>query len=213
MNRCYSLLEVKSFDEDKREITGIASTPEPDRMGDVVNPEGAEYKLPLPLLWQHDSGQPIGEVYAAKATKSGIEIKARLARLSEPGRLSERLDEAWQSIKIGLVKGLSIGFKPVKFAFMDEGGLEFQKWEWLELSAVTIPANAQASIQTVKSVSSDLRAASGTSEAQKQKTAPADSGKPSGVSEKKHVIVKLSKESRADGQKTPAKINIGRKKQ
>ena len=29
--RAYSLLEVKAYDDEKREITGIATTPEPDR--------------------------------------------------------------------------------------------------------------------------------------------------------------------------------------
>jgi hypothetical protein len=35
------------------------------------------------------------------------------------------------------------------------------KWLWLELSAVTIAANGDASIQTIKSIDSRLLAASG----------------------------------------------------
>jgi phage head maturation protease len=83
-----------------------------DRDGDIVEPKGAEFKLPIPLLWQHDSRQPIGQVFYAKVTSAGIEIKARIAKVAEPGTLKDRLDEAWQSIKAGLVKGLSIGFRP-----------------------------------------------------------------------------------------------------
>src|SRR5690606_25612995 len=71
-----------------------------------------------------------------------------------------RLDEAWQSIKSGLVRGLSIGFRPIKYAFLDDGGVEFSEWDWYELSAVTIPANAEASITSVKSFA---QAASGKS--------------------------------------------------
>jgi HK97 family phage major capsid protein/HK97 family phage prohead protease len=158
--RAYSLLEIKSVSEDAREITGIATTPTPDRMGDVVEPKGAEFKLPIPLLWQHDSKQPIGEVYAAKVTADGIEVKARLAKIDEPGKLKDRLDEAWQSMKSGLVKGLSIGFSAIEYAFIDTG-IHFQKWSWLELSAVTIPANADASVLSLKQFDTGRPAASG----------------------------------------------------
>ena len=39
LNRAYSLLTVKSVDEDARVITGMATTPETDRMGDIVVPD------------------------------------------------------------------------------------------------------------------------------------------------------------------------------
>lgn len=178
-NRAYSLLTIKAVNEDQREITGIATTPETDRMGDIVEPDGAEYKLPIPLLWQHDSSQPIGEVYAAKNTKDGIEIRARVFKATQSPTLIERLNEAWESIKIGLVKGLSIGFNPLEYAFMDGGGIHFQKWEWLELSAVTIPANISGSINSIKSFDAKVRAAMGA------KDAAAKTDTPSGASEKK----------------------------
>lgn len=161
MNRAYSILDIKSVDDDKRIIEGIASTPTPDRMGDVVEPLGAQYKLPMPLLWQHDSRQPIGEVFFAKPTKNGIPFKAKLAKVDEPGKLKDRLDEAWQSIKIGLVRAVSIGFRSIEYSIMEDGGWRFLEWEWLELSAVTIPANADATIQTIKSIDTEQRAASG----------------------------------------------------
>ena len=72
INRAYSLLDIKSLDEDERILTGIASTAEPDRMGDIVEPAGAEFKLPIPFLWQHNSREPIGEVFAAKVTKLSL---------------------------------------------------------------------------------------------------------------------------------------------
>lgn len=150
--RAYSLLTIKSIDDDQRVITGLATSPETDRMGDIVEPKGAEFKLPIPLLWQHDSHSPIGEVYAARVTADGIEVKARVLKVAEPGALKDRLDEAWQSIKYQLVRGLSIGFQPIESARIEGTyGFRFIKWLWLELSAVTIPANATATIQTVKS--------------------------------------------------------------
>ncbi|MGP1293438.1 phage major capsid protein [Serratia sp. CY31944] len=156
-----SLLKVKAVNEDTREITGIATTPSPDRYGDIVMPEGAKFQLPIPLLWQHDHQSPIGQVTSAKVTADGIEIKATLAQADAPSQLAARLEEAWQSIRLGLVKGLSIGFRPIEYAYIDEGGVRFTKWEWYELSVVTVPANAEGTIQTVKSIDERLRAASG----------------------------------------------------
>jgi HK97 family phage major capsid protein/HK97 family phage prohead protease len=160
--RAYSLLTIKSISEDERVITGIATTPTPDRVGDIVEPKGAEFKLPLPLLWQHDKFQPIGHVIAAKVTDAGIEITARFVKIVEPGRLKDRLDEAWQSVKAGLVGGLSIGFLE-REAKRIEGsyGIRFLKWLWFELSVVTVPANAEASITQIKSLDQQQRAASG----------------------------------------------------
>jgi hypothetical protein len=41
MKRAYSIIEVKAVSEEERTIEGIATTPTPDRVGDVVEPEGA----------------------------------------------------------------------------------------------------------------------------------------------------------------------------
>lgn len=164
MDRAYSLLTVRSVDEELRQITGIASTPTTDRMDDIVEPKGAKFTLPIPFLWQHDAAQPVGHVTAAKVTAAGIEVTVQLANIAEPETLKNRLDEAWQSIKAGLVRGLSIGFKPIESANIDgTWGQRFLSWDWLELSAVTIPANADCSIQTVKSFDTRQRAASGQS--------------------------------------------------
>jgi HK97 family phage prohead protease len=162
MNRAYGLLELKSFDDDKRIVEGIATTPSPDRMGDIVEPMGAQFKLPMPLLWQHMSDVPVGEVFYAKPTKSGIPIKARVFKAAQSKTLIERLDEAWETVKLGLIKGFSIGFKPLESAQIEDTfSFRFTAWEWLETSLVTIPANADASIAVVKSISRELLAASG----------------------------------------------------
>lgn len=159
---------IKAVDEEAREIRGIASTPSTDRMGDIVQPKGARFNLPIPLLWQHNHDQPIGQVVSAKVTDAGIEIVAKLAKVDAPSQLAARLEEAWQSIKSGLVRGLSIGFRPIKYAFINDGdGIEFTEWDFYELSAVTIPANAEASITAIKQFSE--QAMSGESA---QKTVP-----------------------------------------
>lgn len=160
--RAYSLFTVKAADDASRVISGIATTPTPDRMGDIVEPKGAQFTLPLPLLWQHDASKPVGHVLDAKVTAEGIEVRAQLAMIDEPGVLKDRLDEAWQSLKSGLVRGFSIGFKAIEAArIKDTWSEHFLKWDWLELSLVTIPANAEASITSIKSADRISRAASG----------------------------------------------------
>lgn len=153
--QAWSRLECKDLTETDThyELSGIASTPTPDRMCDIVEPMGADYELPIPLLWQHDSDQPVGEVYDAKPDAKGIPVSMRIPKLDIPGLLKDRLDEAVQSIKLKLVRGLSIGFAPIEYSYMeDTGGYRFIKWLWLELSCVTIPANSEASIAVIKSI-------------------------------------------------------------
>ena len=157
MSRAYSTLTIKRMDEESRTISGIASTPDVDKSGDIVEPLGGEFALPLPFLWQHDHLGPIGHVIAAKATAKGIEFRAKLASIAEPGKLKDRLDEAWQSIREGIVRGTSIGFLPLESEPLPTGGRRFTRWAWYELSAVTIPCNAAATIQAIKAADMHTR--------------------------------------------------------
>jgi HK97 family phage major capsid protein/HK97 family phage prohead protease len=152
LTRAWSLLSIKSFDDDARTIEGIATTPTPDRVGDIMEPHGAQFVLPLPLLWQHDQKQPIGQVIFAAVAPDGIAIKAQIARVDEPGALQTRLDDAWQTLRAGLVRGLSIGWKPIEIKRLKSGGTHAVKWLWAELSAVTIPQNVEATIFNVKAL-------------------------------------------------------------
>src|SRR5688572_12431492 len=141
---------LKSLDEEQRILEGVASTPTPDRVGDIIEPTGAVFSLPMPLLWQHDQGQPIGHVLDARVTASGIHIRAQIAK-----GLTAVIEDAWRLIKGGLVRGFSIGVKPLDVhRRKDALGLHIRKWQWLETSCVTLPANAEASILLIKSLDS-----------------------------------------------------------
>jgi HK97 family phage prohead protease len=158
--RAWAQFEMKALNDEMRVLEGIASTPTPDRMDDIVEPLGAQFELPLPFLWQHDSEQPVGHVVMAKPGKNGIAVSIKLARVDEPGLLRDRLEMAWQSLKHKLVRGLSIGFAPLEYSYLEKtGGYHFIKWAWMELSAVTIPANVEASIAVIKSCDSRVVAA------------------------------------------------------
>lgn len=154
IQKAYSLLEVKALNDDKREITGMATTPEPDRVGDVVEPLGVKFSNPLPLLWQHRHDSPVGTVKFGKPTKSGILFTANLPNISEAGPLKDMVDMAWQAVKAQLVRGVSIGFRPLEYSYLDGGGIRFSECEVYELSLVTIPCNASATIQSIKAMDS-----------------------------------------------------------
>jgi hypothetical protein len=166
MDKAYSLFELKSINEEERTFEGIATTPQVDRTEDIVEPMGAEFTLPLPMLWQHGKGSipdPIGQIIEARAMPSGIKIKGQMLKpgADYPQQLREDLNKAWVLVRDKIVRGLSIGFKPLESEpIKGTFGTKYTKWSWLELSPVAIPANAGATIQTVKSYDTQ-RASSG----------------------------------------------------
>ncbi len=164
MNRAYAIITVKAI-EDKssnvRKFSGMATTPTMDRMNDTIDPMGVKFTNPLVLLRNHDSDQPIGNVTFKKPTAKGIEFEAEIPFIEEAGLLKDRLDMAWGEVKNGIVKAVSIGFKPLAYAFKDDGGIDFQETEVFELSTVAVPAQAEAIISAVKSLDAKARLAAG----------------------------------------------------
>ncbi len=156
MDRAYSILIEKSFEESPEFVTvrGIATTPTPDRMDDIVEPMGARFVLPIKMMLYHDPVLPVGNVNFAKPNSKGIPFEAKLPIVREPGRVKDRVDEAIHSLKYDLISAVSIGFKPVadKIERLKSGGLHFLEWTWLELSLVSIPAQSEAVITAVKSI-------------------------------------------------------------
>ena len=161
MTRAYSVLDIKSFDDSQRTFTGMATTPAPDRVGDIIEPLGAKFTNPLPLLFQHDSSLPIGTATFGKPTSKGIPFTAKIAEVDAPPSLKDRLDTAWASVRSKLMRGVSIGFRSLEHSRMESGGIRFIETEIMELSVVTIPANAEATIDTIKQFDSPRPAESG----------------------------------------------------
>lgn len=178
LTRAYSMLQVKSVDAERRIITGIATTPSPDRIGDIVEPLGVEYTNPLPLLLYHDSKRPVGQVMFDPPTSEGITFRATIPEVTEPGTVKDRTDEAWHSLKYRLMAGFSIGFKEVagEVERLKGGGLRYLKSIVLELSLVTIPMNQDAVLQTVKSLDSGPAALGTRSAVDPRRTPPGASG-------------------------------------
>jgi Escherichia/Staphylococcus phage prohead protease len=153
MNRVFVALEIKALDEDARILEGWATTIDEDRMGDIVVPRGAKFELPMPFLLDHDHRQVVGEVNRAEVTDKGIKFTAQIKKIAEPGEVKDLCDKAWQLVKNGLRRAVSIGFRPLEMEGLKTGGLKFTSWEWYELSAVGVPAQANAVITGTKSYS------------------------------------------------------------
>ena len=150
--RAYAVFETNALDEKRRIFTGWATTPAPDRVQDTIDPMGATFKNPLVLLHQHRHDAPIGSVKFDKPTAKGIQFTAEIPVIDEPGPLKDRVDTAWGEIKAGIVRAVSVGFRPLKYAYREDGGIDFQEVEIYELSTVSVPANAQAVISAIKSL-------------------------------------------------------------
>jgi HK97 family phage prohead protease len=148
--RAYALFQVKALDSKRRTFSGVATTPSLDRVGDTVNPLGARFRNPLVLLHQHNREEPIGSATLKKPTAKGIDFDAQIPIVEEPGLLKDRVDMAWGEIKYEIVRAVSIGFKPIKYNFTSEGGVDYDEIEIYELSMVSIPALPDAVISAVK---------------------------------------------------------------
>lgn len=143
--------QMKSLSTDQRKIRGIASTSDVDRDGDVLVPEGAVYSLPISLLLHHDSRHPVGQVTSLRVVGKAIEFEAELPEIDEPGALKERIDEAWQSIKARLIRGVSVGFVDLA-STPTATGRRVDRWELVELSLTPVPANPHAGITGFKAL-------------------------------------------------------------
>lgn len=125
----------------KRTVRGLASTNSVDRMGDIVEPGGGSWELPLPLLWNHKHDVPIGWVRSLTSRDAGLWM------IGEVAEGVPDADRVWQLIDKGLVNGFSIGFIPRESKPLPKGGLRFVKWDLYEVSVTTIAANQDAKIQ------------------------------------------------------------------
>lgn len=138
----------------KRMIRGVANSGLTDRVGDIVEPNGGRWELPVPLLWQHKHDQPIGWVRDIDARSDGLHITAELAEGLG------KADEAWKMIEAGLVDSYSIGFQADDWKPLPSGGKRFTSWTLLEISVVTIPADPSAKIRRSTSGIPLIRASS-----------------------------------------------------
>jgi HK97 family phage prohead protease len=164
MKKAFGVLEVKGVEDTDgfHVIRGIATTPSPDRMQDIVEPMGAKFAQSIPLLWQHGD-EVVGRAELGTPTKRGIPFVAYIPKVAEPGIVKTQVDKAIHSLKYGLISAVSIGFRVLNDAMetLKTGGVRFLETEIMELSLVNIPAQPDAVITGFKSIDDRVRAAYG----------------------------------------------------
>lgn len=106
----------------------------------------------VPLLWQHESWEPIGIWDNFREDDKGLYGEAQI--LVDAGPLEAR---AWAHIKAGSLAGLSPGYYLEEWAQTDDGQFRILKADLREGSVVTFPANRAAQIDEVKSTTLDAR--------------------------------------------------------
>jgi HK97 family phage prohead protease len=144
-------LKIKAAGEadGKGTFSGLAATYDVDQGGDRIIPGAFTMTLQsskgtFPLLWQHQSDNPIGSVKCTE-TSSGLAVEGSIL-LSVPAG-----QQAYDFIKAGIIKGLSIGYTTVKEGF-DNGVRLLKEVKLFEVSAVTFPMNEGALIASVKNM-------------------------------------------------------------
>jgi hypothetical protein len=144
-------LKIKSVG-DAGTFTGLgAAYNNTDLGGDVILPGAFARTLSpgksFPLLWQHDPTNPIGSVKITDS-REGLKVDGTLL-LTDPVAM-----KAYNLMKAGIVKGLSIGYDVVKESFDGDTRqlVELRLWE---LSIVTFPMNELATVSGVKAMSQD----------------------------------------------------------
>jgi HK97 family phage prohead protease len=140
----------------QRQVRFIASDATPDRQGDVLLPEGCDltnFKRNPVLLWMHRADMPVAKAIEISASSRGV---VALAQFPDEG-VDEQADKVYRLIRSGVVNSVSVGFMPIKSTPLPKGGSKFTRWELLEVSFVSIPANPSAII-TQRAMPDDLDA-------------------------------------------------------
>lgn len=145
------IFETKMVAGDEGVIEGTAwDFGTPDRVGDMIEPGGMKSVFPLPLLFGHDTNDPLGTIDAASEKGGKLHFKARLLIADVP-----RAAQVWALSKAGAVRGFSMGFNILKSVERKvEGrvvGRLIKQWEWLEGSLVSIPMHPGARVTSAKS--------------------------------------------------------------
>ena len=132
---------IKKASDSDYDATFVVSSPDPDRVGDTIDPDAYTPSLGkrIPALWQHDHDRIFGVWENLRVIKGQLigDLKAASTRIG---------DLVKQLLADDIPLGASIGFMPTEYEANDDGGLHFKAIEVLEISVVSVPAH-QAAVQ------------------------------------------------------------------
>ncbi len=157
-----NITETLSFDNANIEIKGenlekenaivhFISTPDIDRVRDIVNPKGgdfAEFEKTRTVFFNHNYFMPVAKNMWLKAASDGIKAKTVFSR-------TPFARELYIMHREGILNSWSIGFDIPrnKHGFIEDGAVTFDdstsvrtfnKWKLLEYSSAPLPANPNA---------------------------------------------------------------------
>jgi HK97 family phage prohead protease len=142
----------KAADGESRAATFTISTETVDRMGDTIAVDGwkleAYRKNPV-VLWAHDSTSlPVAKAPKIWTEKTSLKADAEFT----PKGMARFNDTVFEMLKGGFLNATSVGFAPLKYAFVDDparwSGIDFLEQELLEFSIVPVPANSEALVES-----------------------------------------------------------------
>ena len=154
MNRKSFNLEIKAVQEDGFFSGYGAVFGNVDWYNDVILPgafaksleKWAEKNKMPPVLWNHNDGEPIGVYTSIYEDEKGLFVEGRLLIDDVP-----RAKSTHALLKAGAIDGLSIGYKTKKANQQTNGIRELIELDLGEISIVTMPANEESLITSVKS--------------------------------------------------------------
>lgn len=140
----------------ERTLRWTISTEAVDRERDVISLKGWDLKNfrrnPV-VLWGHDASLlPIGRALDVGVEDNALKASVQFvpAGMPEIGQFAEAV---YRLACDGFLKATSVGFRPLKWAYTEDKsrgaddwfpGIDFLEQELVELSVVTVPANADA---------------------------------------------------------------------
>jgi len=154
MKHVFKTIVCKSEGSQDGIVTAVASTPDPDRYGDVVAPSWKldDFRRNAVIVHNHDyEGPVVGKALEIDVVGDQLMMKVQFDT-DETNPLGRRLA---QQYKNGFMSAFSVGFAPGKSterskldkdhpAYSQKGGYLLEDNSLLEVSAVSIPANPQA---------------------------------------------------------------------
>ena len=153
--------EVKFTAGDAGTFEGVAAVfgGKPDAYGDTIAPGAfatslAEHKAAgtaPALFWTHDPREPIGGWTEIREDAAGLMVKGYLVLETQRGR------EAHALMKVGALRGLSIGYRTKASERNPTGGRTLTQVDLIEISVVATPAQSAAKVTSVKGASAPNR--------------------------------------------------------
>jgi HK97 family phage prohead protease len=127
------------------------STDDIDRVNDIVLSSAFakdidEYMANPLVTFQHDIYLPIGKAVEASIEEHGLRLKDELLYL--PG--DALMDYIYAAVKQGVLRTMSIGFRPIEWEDTAEGVRTYTRVKLVEHAIVSYPANPYATFQPLE---------------------------------------------------------------